>query len=112
MQNAHMSFEVPPGTQLLAFSVGADSLEHLRFIFGGKQRAFRITRIRELRCDHPNLFFTDATPHEVTVFFAQNSPVNASSGDFYIEVNNQSASVETLLLTAMYEVGPGRVCAL
>lgn len=113
MESKHLSFEVPPGPQALELTVvsGWAALSNLRFIFSGKPQAFRITEILETRCAEMRISFADATPHEVTVFFAQNPQPPTQSGTFRIQVKNQSASAETLLVTTMYDLTTP-VCAL
>lgn len=106
MLSTHLSFSVPPGLDhVLFFPVDGGWLENLRFIFGGKQRTLLIQRI-DARCSTGQVSFTDATPHEATVWFAHNHFVRFAPFGFYITVDNVGDATEWLQVTALYERDP------
>lgn len=107
MPAMHIAYDVPAGSgQLLQFDTGGTAPIHrLRFILGGKQQTFLVTRIVGLTDFSPDINFggAGATPHEVTVNFAQFPLESAASVSFYIYLDNTTLSVEPLKVTAVWD---------
>jgi len=106
MPATHLSYVVPVrlGNALLFDIAAAAPLADVRFLFGGKAQVFRIVRITGLTNNDPDILFDPtASPHEATVFFAQNPIASSVSRSFHILVDNWGSAAETLQVTAIYD---------
>lgn len=105
MESTHIQYHVPSGSgNTLLFEMQTPGpLRNLRFVVGGNQQALRIWRIREAINGLPDIGFTDATPHEVTLFFVHNPGIPSGCHRFHITIDNLSSTDEPLHVSALYE---------
>lgn len=103
MLSAHTSYNIPSGSEHTLLFESPAYLDDARFILGGNAKALRIRRIAAANGCSPNVVFYEASPHEVTVHFAQNPGVQVMDLMIYVVVANLSEDTQALQISALGE---------